>query len=159
MKRVILSCGAIAILSSGILIANNFVQASSKNYEQVKTTNKAKVPAKVLKTSENNLAIKTALHDFSNLNEFNKYFENSNMGNKFVDGNELLDDQWMIPDLSNLGSEDGGKSHSWSISLSKEQATEQEKAQMKNKEMVMKTSDGASVKEIRKALVDRDNNR
>jgi hypothetical protein len=54
---------------------------------------------------------------------------------------------------------DGGKSHGWTTSPNKELATDSNVIDNNTGEVVdiMKASDGATAKEIRKALADRDN--
>lgn len=99
------------------------------------------------KVENQNLALKIALNDFKNLDEFNT---------KFFD---TPDEAWMVPDVSSEGSMDGGKSHGWTTSPTKELATDSNIVDNNTGEVVdtIKTSDGATAKEIRKALAERDN--
>lgn len=107
-------------------------------------------------TKQENLAIKTALHDYASLEEFNARFspvEDS------MTASYTPDEQWMIPDLSDVGSSDDGKSHGWTGFRTKAEAQDSDVTDMNTLKVVytFKVSDGASAGEIRKALAERDN--
>lgn len=105
--------------------------------------------------AKENPAIKTALHDYASLEEFNAKFspvEDS------VTAIYTPDEQWMIPDLSDVGSNDGGKTHGWTGARTKEEAKDSDVTDMKTGKVVytFKVSDGASAGAIREALSERD---
>lgn len=110
---------------------------------------KAQVTAQAVpetKVKKQNLALETALNDFKSLDEFNtKFFDTS-------------DEAWMIPDVSAEGSNDGGNSHGWTTFPTKQRAHDKDIIDNNTGKSVytIKSSDGAIVGDIRKALAERD---
>lgn len=105
--------------------------------------------------SKENAAIRTALHDYASLEAFNAKF--SPIGDTEI-ASYTPDEQWMIPDLSDVGSNDGGKSHGWTGFRTKEEAQDSDVTDMETGKVVytFKISDGASAGAIREALAERD---
>ncbi len=104
--------------------------------------------------AKENVAIKTALHDYASLEEFNAKFSPIE---DTTTASYTPDEQWMIPDLSDVGSNDGGKSHGWSGFPTKEQAEDSDVVDETGKVVyTFKVSDGASAGAIREALAERD---
>ncbi|EKF50408.1 hypothetical protein [Lactococcus garvieae] len=156
MMLTIALVGAISIgLSANLLLQNknNNVKATPQTKQEVKpvTQQSSQKP----QDKPENLAIKTALNDFASLDEFNAQFSpvEDNMTASFTP-----DEQWMIPDLSDVGSNDGGKTHGWTGARTKEEAQDTDVTDMNTGKVVytFKVSDGASAGEIRKALAERD---
>ncbi|UYT10344.1 hypothetical protein [Lactococcus garvieae] len=136
MKKCLLG-----VLTIGI--AGVFALVSIKKIEDVKAQ------AIVQEESQNekkNLAIEVALHDFTNLEEFNTTFF------------DTPDNSWMVPDVSSEGSNDGGNSHGWSIMPSQELAEDSNIVDDDTGKTVytLKASDGSTAGEIREALAKRD---
>lgn len=141
MKKTLLASLAVGIIGiSGFYVFSSHDKA---NDVKAQVTAQAVPEAKVKKQ---NLALETAFNDFKSLDEFNT---------KFFD---VSDESWMVPDVSSEGSMDGGKSHGWTTSPTKELATDSNIVDNNTGEVVdtMRTSDGATAKEIRKALAERD---
>lgn len=104
--------------------------------------------------AKENPAIKTALNEYASLEEFNKRFSPIE---DTMTASYTPNEQWMIPDLSSLGSNDGGKSHGWQGAPTREQAQDSDVTDEKgNVFYTFKVSDGASAGAIREALVQRD---
>lgn len=104
--------------------------------------------------SKENAAIRTALHDYASLEEFNACF--SPIGDTEI-ASYTQDEQWMIPDLSDVGSNDSGKSHGWTGARTKEEAQDSDVTDNTGKVVyTFKVSDGASAGAIREALAERD---
>lgn len=101
--------------------------------------------------SNENLAIKIALQDFSSLEEFNNYFlEYDSKGNASL----ISDDTFIIPDT--LGDNGTTKQHGWSEFPSEKEADDVSVYDESTGHTTYQTkSDGATVREIRKALVER----
>ena len=101
--------------------------------------------------SNENLAIEIALQDFSSLEEFNNYFlEYDSKGN----ANLISDDTFIIPDT--LGDNGSTKQHGWSEFPSEKEADDVSVYDEITGHTTYQTkSDGATVREIRKALVER----
>lgn len=101
--------------------------------------------------SNENLAIEIALQDFSSLEEFNNYFlEYDSKGNASL----ISDDTFIIPDT--LGDNGTTKQHGWSEFPSEKEADDVSVYDESTGHTTYQTkSDGATVKEIRKALVER----
>lgn len=101
--------------------------------------------------SNENLAIKIALQDFSSLEEFNNYFlEYDSKGNTSL----IFDDTFIIPDT--LGDNGTTKQHGWSEFPSEKEADDVSVYDESTGHTTYQTkSDGATVREIRKALVER----
>lgn len=70
------------------------------------------------------------------------------------------DVNWLIPDTSKMGSEDGGKTHGWTSFLPKEEADYSEIKDTETCEVtaVISAKDGATAGEIRQILSERDAN-
>ena len=138
--------GLTSIVVCIVGIAGFYAFSSYGKVNDVKAQTTAQTKSKI-KVEKQNLALKTALNDFKTLDEFNA---------KFFD---TPDEAWMVPDVSSEGSMDGGKSHGWTTSPNKELATDSNVIDNNTGEVVdtMKASDGATAKEIRKALAERDN--
>lgn len=102
-----------------------------------------------------NAAIRTALHDYASLEEFNTWF--SPVGDTEM-ASYTPDELWMIPDLSDVGSNDSGKSHGWTSFRTKGEAQNSDITDMGTGKVVytFKVSDGASARTIREALAERD---
>lgn len=101
--------------------------------------------------SNENLAIEIALQDFSSLEEFNNYFlEYDSKGNTSL----ISDDTFIIPDT--LGDNDTTKQHGWSEFPSEKEADDVSIYDESTGHTTYQTkSDGATVREIRKVLVER----
>ena len=101
--------------------------------------------------SNENLAIEIALQDFSSLEEFNNYFlEYDSKGNASL----ISDDTFIIPDT--LGDNGSTKQHGWSEFPSEKEADDVSVYDESTGHTTYQTkSDGATVREIRKALVER----
>lgn len=101
--------------------------------------------------SNENLAIEIALQDFSSLEEFNNYFlEYDSKGNASL----ISDDTFIIPDT--LGDNGTTKQHGWSEFPSEKEADDVSVYDESTGHTTYQTkSDGATVREIRKALVER----
>ncbi len=101
--------------------------------------------------SNENLAIEIALQDFSSLEEFNNYFlEYDSKGNASL----ISDDTFIIPDT--LGDNGTTKQHGWSEFPSEKEADDVSIYDESTGHTTYQTkSDGATVREIRKALVER----
>lgn len=101
--------------------------------------------------SNENLAIEIALQDFSSLEEFNNYFlEYYSKGNASL----ISDDTFIIPDT--LGDNGTTKQHGWSEFPSEKEADDVSIYDESTGHTTYQTkSDGATVREIRKALVER----
>lgn len=101
--------------------------------------------------SNANLAIEIALQDFSSLEEFNNYFlEYDSKGNASL----ISDDTFIIPDT--LGDNGSTKQHGWSEFPSEKEADDVSVYDESTGHTTYQTkSDGATVREIRKALVER----
>lgn len=100
--------------------------------------------------SNENLAIKIALQDFSSLEEFNNYFlEYDSKGNTSL----ISDDTFIIPDT--LGDNGTTKQHGWSEFPSEKEADDVSVYDESTGHTTYQTkSAGATVREIRKALVE-----
>lgn len=101
--------------------------------------------------SNQNLAIKIALQDFSSLEEFNNYFlEYDSKGNASL----MSDDTFIIPDT--LGDNGTTKQHGWSEFPSEKKAEDISVYDESTGHTTYQSkSDGSTVREIRKALVER----
>lgn len=101
--------------------------------------------------SNENLAIEIALQDFSSLEEFNNYFlEYDSKGNASL----ISDDTFIIPDT--LGDNGTIKQHGWSEFPSEKEADDVSVYDESTGHTTYQTkSDGATVREIRKALIER----
>ena len=101
--------------------------------------------------SNENLAIEIALQDFSSLEEFNNYFlEYDSKGNACL----ISDDTFIIPDT--LGNNGTTKQHGWSEFPSEKEADDVSVYDESTGHTTYQTkSDGATVREIRKALAER----
>lgn len=139
---------ALTLVFTGIVVFGGFYAFSSSDNKEndVKAQVTEQSEPKV-KDEKENLALKIALNDFKNLDEFNA---------KFFD---MADEAWMVPDVSPEGSNDGGKSHGWATSPTKELATDTIIKDTNTGEVTdtIKASDGATAGDIRKALAERDN--
>lgn len=103
--------------------------------------------------SNENLAIKIALQDFSSLKEFNNYFlEYDSEANACL----MSDDTSIIPDT--LGDNDTTKQHGWFGFPSEKESEDMSVYDESTGHTTNQSkSDGATVKEIRKAFAERDN--
>lgn len=103
--------------------------------------------------SNENLAIKIALQYFSSLKEFNYYFlEYDSKGNAGL----MSDDTFIIPDT--LGDNGTTKQHGWNEFPSEKEAEDMSVYDESTGHTTNQSkSDGATVKEIRKAFAERDN--
>lgn len=136
-KKILLTSAVTVLTISGAITAKNFVYANSD-------TNEITVESQIKETPINP-TIGQAIKEFSTLKEFNNHFQG-----------ELMDEQWMVPDLSSLGSEDGDITHGWTISPSREASLKNLIQDENGNEM--NQIEGASVKDIRQALSERDSN-
>ncbi len=134
VKKLLLTSAITLVTFSGAMTAKNFVFADDSNTIKVETQGKE---------TSINLTVKQAMQEFSSLQEFNDGFHG-----------ELTDDQWMVADLSSVGIEDGGKTLGWTISPSREASLQNIILDENGNEM--KQIEGASVKDIRQALSERD---
>lgn len=141
-KKIVLTSVIVGVVGIGSI----FTLSSFGKEDNVKAQVTPQTEIKVKKETSN-LALETALNDFTSLDEFNK---------KFFDTH---DEAWMVPDVSSEGSMDGGESHGWTTSPTKELATDSNIVDNNTGKVVdtMKASDGATAGEIRKALAERDN--
>lgn len=147
INKIILTAGLSVLVFSGILVTKNITQADNTS-----TNSKVQVSEKL--DEKENVAIKTALHDYASLEEFNKRF--SPTGDTET-ASDTPDEQWMIPDLSDVGSNDNGKTHGWTTFVTKEQAEDNDVVDETGKVVyTFKVSDGASAGAIREALAERD---
>ncbi|WP_285142109.1 hypothetical protein [Lactococcus petauri] len=159
MITTIVIVGAVSVgLSTNLLLQNKNDNVKAQTAPQTKQETKPETKQSTQETAEKpeNLAIKTALHDYASLEEFNARFspvEDS------MTASYTPDEQWMIPDLSDVGSSDDGKSHGWTGFRTKAEAQDSDVTDMNTGKVVytFKVSDGASAGEIRKALAERDN--
>ena len=102
-------------------------------------------------SSKENLAIRIALQDFSSLEEFDNYFLDYDSN-----GNTSLksDDNFLIPDT--LGNNGTNEQHGWSEFPSEREADDVSVYDESTGHTTYQSkSDGATVKEIREALVER----
>jgi hypothetical protein len=132
-KNKIIGLGVGVVLTSGLIIAIPKLHTLSKVHANTETQ-------QMTNQRNTNPTVKLALQEFLNLEDFNKQFS------------EEADERWLVPDLSSLGSEDGGRTHGWTITASKEVFLQETMLQEEPQEYI----DGASVGDIRKALIERD---
>ena len=101
------------------------------------------------------LAIEIALHDFESLEDFNSRFSPIEGD---LNGAYTSDEHWLVPDTTENGSNDEGKTHGWCGFLSEDDASDNEITDMVTGQVtdIIYAKDGATAGEIRAALTARD---
>jgi hypothetical protein len=147
--------GSLVLFVFGVGIVYVLGHKSTEPSAEEPTKTEVPIPVATQKSIPSNeaeeeqvLALEIALQEFESLEAFNARFS----------PDDTPDVNWLIPDTSEMGSEDGGKTHGWTSFPSKEEADDSEITDTETGEVtaVISAKDGATAGEIRQILSERD---